>query len=205
MPTKPTPPAKAPTPKSGNASKIKPAGRVTDRVEKGEEVKPATVYAADQRAEVQGGETAEPIPFKLQLRDTCPYCSSPMPPIERSRANEPRPSSVSPDSQWISLALPRPALEQILGTMMSQISKRCYDSRWITGTEATVPHLAEIAVKTDVSQRWGKDGVTVGEAKVVLALRDALGYVVTERSQTEEGYIPYRPANREKGQANGEI
>lgn len=119
--------------------------------------------------------------------------------------DDPQPPLPTIPPYLVTVSLVRSQAEHLLGTLMSQISKRCYDSRWITGTEESLIHLTATAVKTGTLQRWGKDSISVEEAETIRAFHETLGYVVTEKSGTGgAAYIPYRPAKQEDEGANGE-
>lgn len=102
----------------------------------------------------------------------------------------------SRDSHLVNLSLPRTAVEQILGTLMSAISKRAYGVRWITGTETTLPFVVAKTLDTHPKDggayTWGQTVVMPDEAQTLLSLAQALEYWVTW-DETEKVYKPYKP------------
>jgi hypothetical protein len=99
------------------------------------------------------------------------------------------------DSKLVNLSLPRPVVEQILGNMMSAVSQRAYNSRWITGTETSLPFVVGKTLQTypidGGAYTWGQTIVGAEEAQTLVSLAQALDYWVMWDEQGK-CYVPYR-------------
>jgi hypothetical protein len=95
------------------------------------------------------------------------------------------------DPSIVTVSLPRAQVEQIMGDMMSALSRRAYGSHWITGTTSSLMILTRYVIEHDSPTQWGQTLITVEEAKMLFAFALALGYWLI-RDDASGLYEPFK-------------